>query len=156
VYLQVGDTQEPLMKALGQKLRASQVNPITIVYLTSGSCTNIDALYTGTKLTVNPKYVPSATEDPTWDPSKPAPQCTIDPAGVPLDVANSNVFVSACTQAAAPAGIGSFQGPVQPYVFVVPKASTEQSITAEQAYFVFGFGAAGMALPWNDEAFLFT
>src|SRR5262245_16340655 len=42
VYLQVGDTQEPLMKALGQKLRASQINPITIIYKTSGSCTNID------------------------------------------------------------------------------------------------------------------
>lgn len=155
VYLQVGDTQEPLMKALGQKLRASQVNPITLIYKLSGSCTNIDALYSGTKLTTNPSYIPSAAEDPTWDPNKPAPQCTMDPAGVPLDIANSNVFVSACTQAAAPAGIGTFQGPVQPYVFVVPKASSQQAITAEQAYFVFGFGAAGKAAPWDDEAFFF-
>lgn len=155
LYLQVGDTQEPLMKALGQTLRASQVNPITIIYKLSGSCTNIDAIYNGTKLTTNPSYVPSMAEDPTWDPSKPAPQCTIDPAGVPLDVANSNVFISACTQTAPPAGIGTFQGPVQPYVFVVPKASTQQSITAEQAYFVFGFGMAGMASPWVDESFMF-
>ncbi len=155
VYLQVGDTQEPLMKALGQKLRASQANPITIIYKTSGSCTNVDALYNGTKITTNPSYIPSAAEDPTWDPSKPSPQCTIDPAGAPIDVANSNVFVSACTQSPAPAGIGSFQGPVQPYVFVVPKASSQQAITAEQAYFVFGFGMAGQVTPWNDEAFMF-
>lgn len=156
VYLQVGDTQEPLMKSLGQKLRASTANPITIVYKTSGSCTNIEAMYGGTKLTTNPSYVPSAAEDPTWDPSKPAPQCTIDPAGVPLDVANSNVFLSACTQTPPPAGIGSFSGPVQPYVFIVPKASSQQGIRAEQAYFVFGFGQAGQAAPWTDEAFLFT
>ena len=66
IYLQVGDTQEPLMKSLGQQLRESAVHPMTIVYLTSGSCTNIDAFYNDTLLTQNPKYVPSAAEDPTW------------------------------------------------------------------------------------------
>ncbi len=155
VYLQVGDTQEPLMKALGKVLRASQANPITIIYKTSGSCTNIDAMYNGTKLTTNPFYIPSTAEDPTWDPSKPSPQCTIDPAGVPLDVANSNVFISACTQFPTPAGIGTFQGPVQPYVFVVPKASSQTAITAEEAYFTFGFGAQGQVKPWIDESFMF-
>lgn len=155
VYFQVGDTQEPLMKALGKSLRDSQTNPITIIYQTSGSCINIDAMYSGTKLTTNPFYIPSAAEDPTWDPSRPAPRCTLDPAGVTLDVVNSNVFVSACTKTPAPAGIGTFQGPVQPYVFVVPKASTQKGITAEEAYFTFGFGAAGKAKPWTDESFLF-
>lgn len=155
VYLQVGDTQEPLMKALGKQLRESQANPITLVYKTSGSCTNIDAMFNGTKLATNPLYIPSSAEDPTWDPSKPSPQCTIDPAGVSLDVANSNVFISACTQVATPPGIGVFQGPVQPYVFIVPKASSQTTITAEEGYFVFGFGTAGMAKPWIDEAFFF-
>jgi hypothetical protein len=155
LYVQVGDTQEPLMKALGQKLRSSTVNPVTIIYKLSGSCTNIDAMYNGTKLTTNPQYIPSATEDPTWDPSKPTPQCVIDPAGVSLDVANSNVFVSACTATPAPTGIGSYQGAVQPYVFVVPKASTQVAITAEEAYFVFGFGTAGQVTPWNDETQMF-
>lgn len=155
VYLQVGDTQEPLMKALGQKLRASTVNPITVIYYLNGSCTNIDAMYNGTKLTQNPSYIPSQAEMPGWDPTQPSPQCTIDPAGVPLDLANSNVFVSACTQVAAPAGIGSFQGAIQPYVFIVPKASTQQAITVEQAYLTFGFGADDMLTPWNDPAFMF-
>lgn len=155
VYIQAGDTQEPLLKAMGQQLRNSTVNPITIIYKLSGSCTNIDAMYNGTKLTTNPQYIPSSTEDPTWDPSKPAPQCVIDPAGVTLDVTNSNVFISACTQTPPPAGIGSFQGAIQPYVFIVPKASTQQAITAEEAYFVFGFGAAGMVSPFDDEAFMF-
>lgn len=155
VYIQTGDTQEPLMKSLGQKLRESQVNPLTIIYLTSGSCTNIDAMYKGTKLTVNPKYVPSAAEDPTWDPSKPAPQCTIEPNGVPLDLAVSALFVSSCDPSPPPMGIGLFQGPVQPYVFIVPKASSQKAITAEEAYFVFGFGAAGKVEPWTDESLFF-
>lgn len=156
VYLQVGDTQEPLMKALGQKLRASAVQPITIIYKLNGSCTNIDAMYNGTKLTTNPNYIPSQAEMPGWDPTQPAPQCTIDPNGVSLDLGNSNVFVSACTQTATPAGIGLFQGAIQPYVFIVPKSSTQVAITAEQAYFVFGFGASDQVTPWNDPAFMFT
>jgi len=155
VFLQVGDTQEPLMKKLGQKLRANAPNPITIIYKTSGSCTNIDAIYNDTKLVTNPSYVPSAAEDPLWDSSKPSPTCVIDPAGVSLDVANSNVFIEACTATPVPAGLAVSTGPVQPYVFVVPEASTQTAILAEEAYFTFGFGAAGMVDPWNDEAFMF-
>src|SRR4051812_3461850 len=59
IYLQVGDTQEPLMKNLGRALRDSSANPMTIVYVTSGSCTNIEAIYADTKITKNPFYVPS-------------------------------------------------------------------------------------------------
>jgi hypothetical protein len=156
VYVQTGDTQEPLMKSLGQKLRESKVNPMTLVYKTSGSCTNIDAMYKGTPLTTNPLYIPSMAEDPTWDPSKPAPQCTIDPQGVPLDLAISALFVSSCDPSPPPMGIGLFQGPVQPYVYIVPKASSQKAITAEEAYFVFGFGAAGKIEPWTDESLYFV
>lgn len=155
IYIQSGDTQEPLLRALGQKLRESQVNPMTLIYKTSGSCTNIDAMYKGTLLTTNPQYIPSSTEDPTWDPSKPTPQCVIDPNGVPLDLAISALFVSTCDPSMPPAGIGLFQGPVQPYVFITPKASSQKAITAEEAYFVFGFGAAGKVQPWTDESFYF-
>jgi hypothetical protein len=155
VYMQVGDTQEPLMKSLGQKLRANTPNPLTIVYKTSGSCTNIDAFYNDTKLTTNPLYIPSATEDSTWDPSKPSPTCTIDAAGVPLDLAVSATFVSSCNTDPPPAGVKLFTGPIQPYVFVVPEASTQKAITAEEAYFTFGFGQTANIDPWNDETHMF-
>ena len=42
-------------------------------------------------------------------------------------------------------GLGLFQGANQAYLFVVPEASSQKALTAEEAYFVFGFGAAGMA-----------
>jgi hypothetical protein len=79
VYLQTGDTQEPLMKRLGRKLRDSTANPMTLIYRTSGSCTNIEAMYTGIKLTTNPLYVPSSAENATWNESMPSLSCTIAP-----------------------------------------------------------------------------
>lgn len=147
VYMLIGQTQEPLVKALGKKLRALS-SPITLVYRTAGSCTNIDAMYSGTKLTQNPSYIPA---DPSWDPATVPPQCAMDPGGVDLDIANSNVFVDACTQAATPANVGLFVGPVQAYVFIAPRASSQRAITAEEGYFAFGFpGGEGRAEPWTD------
>jgi len=158
VYMLIGATQEPLIKALGKKLREGP-NPMTLVYRTSGSCTNIAALYAtpAVKLTQNPFYIPSVAQDAAWDPTKPAPQCTMDTAGgVDLDVVNSNVFVDACNPGTAPAGIKEFQGPIQGYGFVVPKASSQRAITAEEAYFVYGFGQAGQVSPWLDNALIYT
>jgi hypothetical protein len=156
VYMQVGDTQEPLMKSLGQKLRANTPNPITLVYALNGSCTNIEALYTGVKMTVTPSYVPSVTEDPTWDTTKPAPTCTIDTAaGVDVEIGVSATFIDSCKPVAKPADVGLFTGPLQAYLFAVPEASTQKAITAEEGYFVFGFGQAGQVTPWTNESLYF-
>src|SRR5262249_8041776 len=46
-------------------------------------------------------------------------------------------------------------GPIQAYTLAVPKASSQGAMTAEEAYFVFGFGEAGEVQPWTDEALLF-
>lgn len=52
-----------------------------------------------------------------------------------------------CTAQPPPAGVGQFSGPVEAMLFVVPKASQQTAITAEEAY----FGAAGAAKPWTVE-----
>jgi hypothetical protein len=153
LYLQVGDTQEPLMKTLGRALRDSAAKPITLVYVTSGSCTNIEAIYTDVPITMNAKFVPSTEEDAGWKTSDPPLTCTIAEAGHPVDVANSALFVSACNPDDPPDGVKLFQGPNQAYAFIVPESSSERAITAEEAYFVFGFGAAGKVSPWDDESF---
>jgi hypothetical protein len=154
LYLQVGDTQEPLMKELGHALRDADA-PITLVYVTSGSCTNVEALYTGVPITKNPLYVPSTAEDASWTTAKPSVECTIAPSGHPVELANSALFVSSCNPNPPPAGIKLFQGPVQGYGFVVPKQSSQRAITAEEAYFAFGFGDRGMATPWTNESQMF-
>jgi hypothetical protein len=142
------------MKQLGRRLRDAD-SPISIVYLTSGSCTNIAALYTDVPITKAMSYVPSTAEDPNWKASTPSPTCTVPPSGVHVELANSALFVSSCDPAAPPAGIKLFQGPVQGYSFVVPRQSSQRAITAEEAYFTFGFGTPGMATPWTDEAQMF-
>jgi hypothetical protein len=168
VYLQVGDTQQNLMKRLGRALRDNKLpngdpNPITLVFALNGSCTNITAIYTKAKLEGNLFYIPSIAEDVAGTPWKPtdAPlTCTVpdgplDP-GVPLDVGNSALFTSACPGDAAPPTVHLEQGPVQAYVLAVPTASSQIAITFEEAYFVFGFGAAGMIAPWVDEMQLYV
>src|SRR5262245_47497950 len=77
IYLLTGDTQEPHIKTIGRALRDSATHPMTLIYLTSGSCTNIDAIYNNTPLTMNPKYVPSTLEDPAWTAAQPPLSCTI-------------------------------------------------------------------------------
>jgi hypothetical protein len=150
VYMQIGDTQQPLIKELGRALRDNTPNPISIVYITSGSCTNIAAIYNDTAITTTMLYVPSTAENPAWTTSMPAVACQ-PPAGTFADIANSNVFISACDTNPVPADIGVSLGPVQAYVLAVPEASDETVITAEEAYFTFGFGSAGMVMPWDDE-----
>jgi hypothetical protein len=155
------------MKRLGRALRDNKLpdgtpNPITLVFLTSGSCTNIDAIYTKIPMKGNLSYIPSIAEDvpgTPWTPASVPLTCTVpsgptDPGVVP-DIANSALFNSACRDDAPPPTVNLAQGPTQAYVMAVPTVSSETAITFEEAYFVFGFGAAGMIAPWVDEAQMF-
>lgn len=152
IYLQVGDTQTNLMKRLGRALRDNTGKPITLVFRTSGSCTNIEAIYQRVAIPANTtmQYVPSIAEDPAWMPASPTLTCEMPAALVP-DIANSALFNSACTQDPAPATVKLSQGPVQAYVMAVPEVSQQKAMTHAEAYFVFGFGMAGMIMPWIDE-----
>jgi hypothetical protein len=150
VYLQVGDTQLNLMKSLGRALRDNTPNPVTLLFVTSGSCTNIDNMYNhSAAITAAVQYVPSTAENATWTTASPTQTCT-PPAGQFPDVANSALFVSSCTSQAAPSTVTSENGAIQAYVMAVPTASSQTAITFEEAYFVFGFGMAGMVTPWTD------
>lgn len=157
IYLQVGDTQNNLMKHLGRALRDNTNKPITLVWVTSGSCANIDAIYTRVPIPAGTsmRYIPSIAEDPSWTPSMPHLACEAPAGGVVPDIANSALFNSACTTEPPPATVELTYGPVQAYVLAVPEASSQTAITFEEAYFVFGFGMAGMIQPWSDEAAMF-
>jgi len=160
IYLQVGDTQVNLMKALGRKLRDNPAKPITLVFITSGSCANIDLMYhhnPATGITANMQYVPSVAEDATWQQSSATCACT-PPANLFPDIGNSALFNSACTTEAPPATVNLTIGPRQAYVMAMPRGTSETAITFEEAYFVFGFGPTLLASmsaaigPWTDEA----
>jgi hypothetical protein len=145
VYLSFGETQIPLIKELGKNLRDSE--NITLVFRSAGSCTNLDALYNNVAITTNLSYIPAG-----YDGKATPPTCTPPAGGVVPDLSDSVVFVDACPLT-KPAGVGDFFAAAQPFSFVVPLASSQQAITAEEAYFLFGFGApVGMVTPWSDPA----
>jgi hypothetical protein len=166
LVVQSGDTQEPMLRLMSQKLRNSTAQQRSLLYTTTGTCTIIANMYNadpakrvlaaGSTLS----YAPSTLENPAWDASQPPAQCIVNPAaypnGIPIDIGIAATYTSSCTASAPPADVGLFPGPVAGYGFIVPKASTQQSLTAEQGYFVFGFGNIGKATPWVDEQFIFT
>jgi hypothetical protein len=145
VYIESGDTQEPLLKHLGRQLRDSA--NITIVYQLTGSCTLSPNLYQGTAIPKNTNmlYIPSTAEDPAWDPTKTERTCTTDPNnGTPPNLGISALFTTSCAGLGSPpSGIGQFIGPIQAYTFIVPTAefATQTSISAAEAYYAFGDGA---------------
>jgi hypothetical protein len=160
VYLQTGDTQLNLLMTLGRAMRDNS-HPVTMVYATGGSCTNIDNFYNHNAIiTANMKYSPSIAEVATWNPATDAPlQCTPPGTGIFPDIGNSIVFNTSCAQGAAgpPNTVLLTTGPTQSFVFGVPKGLTggQTAITFEEAYFVFGFGSIGAVMPWIDETQVF-
>jgi hypothetical protein len=156
IYVQAGDTQLNLLKRLGRALRDNTAKPITLVFTTSGSCTNIDNFRHHTAaITAAMQYIPSSVEAPGWTPASATLPCDPPTGGVFPDIGNSALFISSCDPAAPPAGVHETNGPEQAYVMAVPKASAQTAITFEEAYFVFGFGQAGMVMPWVDETQMF-
>jgi hypothetical protein len=161
IFLQVGDTQATLMKSLARKLRDNTGKPLTMVWTTSGSCTNINNFYNLTphKVTsTNPWNVsPSIADSGAWQTSDAPWTCTPAADGETIDIANSALFNEACPNGEpAPTGVSENIGAIQPYVLAVPEASTQKAITYEEAYFIFGFGAAAEVAPWTDPTVYFA
>jgi hypothetical protein len=146
------------MRRMARALRDNTSRPITLLFMTSGSCTNIRAIYDRAPLAAGTsvQYAPSTAEDPAWSPAtSPTLTCQVPAGGKVPDIANSALFTSACTTETPPATVRHASGPVQAYVMAVPRASDEVAITFEEAYFAFGFGAGGQISPWSDETQLF-
>ncbi|MEO8552643.1 MAG: hypothetical protein ABI678_21850, partial [Kofleriaceae bacterium] len=80
---------------------------------------------------------------------------TTTPALFP-DIGNSALFNSACTTQ-VPTNLDLTIGPRQGYVLAMPRGTSETAITAEEAYFLFGFGPTLLAAmsaaiePWTDQ-----
>jgi hypothetical protein len=163
IYIESGDTQEPLLKALGRKLR-DEAN-VTAVFLLTGSCTLTPNTYMQTAIPASTQmlYIPSTAENPAWTTAMPENTCTVS-APVPPNLGISALFPSSCgaQYATPPAGIGNFNGPIQAYTFIVPTAefATQTAIWAEEAYYAIGDGANDPvtfngAPEWNVPSQLF-
>lgn len=164
IFVESGDTQQPLLKRLGRELR-DKAN-VTLAYQLTGSCTLAPNLYQGTPIpkSTNMLYVPSTAEDSTWTTSQPERTCTTDAtAATAPNLGISALFPSSCQGLGAPPpGIGSFIGPIQAYTFIVPTAEfgTQKAISAVEAYYALGSGnnnpVTYNANPeWNDPTQFF-
>lgn len=127
---------------------AKAADPQTLVYQAPGACVGVNGILTdGTTITGTASY---------WDKdSGKELTCNLSVAGDPVQFANSGNFATSCPGVTAlPDGVVDVEGPIQPYDLIVPVGSSEQSISAEAAYYVFGLGAAGNVAPWTDETAL--
>ncbi|HTJ41003.1 MAG TPA: hypothetical protein VL463_02880 [Kofleriaceae bacterium] len=172
IYVGGSTAAAPIISTINQAFitQAAGGTPSTLIVYANGStqkgsCTGTliyfaDTAPTGTCAAGGcVSGIGSGTIDPAGIIS-PAPAACDIPDNTHLDAALSDVFGTSCAGVSAlPADIKDNFGPIQPMVFVIPRSlpSFQQAITAEEAYFVFGFGgASGMASPWLDSTATLT
>ena len=146
VYVAGSSAIRPLLYTLGGAL-ASASTPTTIVYIAAnGSCDGVNSIVNNLKVTAGANYV-----QPNASPAG----CTLPAAGQAVDVGMSDVFPTSCPEITDDllAGVRDYAGPVQAMNFVVPKASTQNTISAEAAYLTFGLGAAGKTFWDNPDVY---
>ncbi|MCL2725348.1 MAG: hypothetical protein FWD69_13025 [Polyangiaceae bacterium] len=148
VYLAGSSAAKPILKQLSAVL-AKVANPVRIIYQSVSSCTGLMDI-----------TVPQA--DPTagiyWDDNGNELTCDVASGGVVPDIGISDVYASTCDNVTIPVGQANFQGPVQIMTFVVPSLSKENTISAEAARIVYGFGATDsgkVVSPWNTNGLIF-
>jgi hypothetical protein len=134
IYAIGGSNPQPILAKIGAAL-AGLTTPQTLIYQSSGgSCAGVSAVINGTGITGNGTY---------WNTAGTAQTCTFAVAQ-PADFAVSTTAATTCTgiPTPLPAGFGDFLGPIQSIDFIVPTGSSATSISAEAAYFLYGFGAS--------------
>jgi len=152
IYGAGGNSQQPFLTTLGTRL-ANLSSPIHLVYSDSGSaCAGYSDLVTPTAITGTALY---------WDGTGATLTCTLDAGGDPVTFAVMGNGPQLCSGITPASGVtfGTFLGPVQTVDFVVPAQSTQQSISTEAAYYIWGFDAVDSAhtvSPWTVPANIFT
>ena len=144
IYGVGGSAQRPVLGKFAAKLRGA----ITVVYAAPGACNAIFYLRDGTKLKGTANY---------WEPDGTQKSCDLPVLGVDVNYGfMGNTELGCDGVSTLPANIGKYWGPVETANFIVPTAgSSESAITAEAAYFVFGFGGTlGKVDPWDSDSFV--
>lgn len=147
LYGQGGSAHVPLLSKVGKAL-SNFDPPRTLIYQAPGACVGLNTLVAGATggsatITGTASY---------WDSTGAEQTCDLPIVGQKIDFAAAGVYAPSCEGIAAlPAGLGDFTGVIGSWNVLVPNASTQQNISSEALYFIFGFGAAGNVAPWTDE-----
>jgi hypothetical protein len=149
VYVEGANAVGPFIAPLQQALSVD-ANPINLVYIGDGGCVGASNFFGSLPIGSKPApvYYAAQTQGTCALPQTGGPN-----GGPPVaDIATSDVYAPTCGTLPGgqlPENVADFLGPVQPMVFVVPRASSQMSISAAAAYFVFGFGDASGVSPWT-------
>jgi hypothetical protein len=155
VYIAGSTASKPILIALA-KVLATQSPPISIIYSGPSSCVGLEDVSAG------------QTESTAWtylDPTTGAADtCLAGSNPYPaqyVDIGVADVFPTSCIQPAimVTSGFKEFHGAIQPMEITVPWASSENSISYDAAYVVFGWaGSSGnpTVMPWNQPTAVWT
>lgn len=147
IYGTGGSAFKPTIAKVAAKL-AALPEPITVLYATPSGCNGIWAFsQAGYKITQTLSY---------WNAAGVESTCTPPAGGVDADFGNQQTEAASCDVNPLPAGVGDFIGSVQTFNFVVHKDSPQTNISKEALYFIYGFGPAGEAAPWTNDATIFA
>lgn len=144
---------KPFLSRVAPKLATAEGEArATIVYQPVGSCTALEYVLGDTRLTGTAVYWAGDTDAD----GKPVESSCTFGDDARAHVALSDVTVRTCTGADPSGGLAEFPSMVQGFGFVVPPSSSQQAITAAEAYFLLKFGGeAGREVPpWTDPAFV--
>lgn len=159
LYVTGSSAAKPFLQQIASQIASQNA---FIVYTSTGSCVGVDAIVNGTRMTTGPAPAPAASAT-YWESSDTTGvDCDLPAAGVVADLGISDVFAQSCggfeLTSLDAAQVRDAHGAIQTMTFVVPQNSRFSEISAQAAYFVFGFGADGGVLDgpngtaiWNDE-----
>lgn len=156
VYIAGSTASQPILQALAAVL-ATQNPPISILYAGPSSCVGLEDVVGEQTETGGAKgwlYL-----DPT---TGSAATCTAGANAYPaqyVDVGVADVFPSSCIQPqiTVTSSFKEFHGAIQPMEIIVPWASSENSISYDAAYTVFGWaGTQYPVMPWTVPTAVWT
>jgi hypothetical protein len=154
VYIAGSSASQPILQSLAIALG----NTVSIIYSKPTSCAGL------ADVTV-PQGEQGAFYYLSPTPGVGAVTCTGTGFGgaanpIVVDIGVSDVYPASCIVPTITLSSSQkdFHGAIQPMEIVVPYASSENSISADAAYVVFGFDAAAMytVMPWNDPTAIWT
>lgn len=144
VFVAGSSAAKPFLQRFGGNLAAT--GEMTLVYQSIGSCVGVDAIVNKTPISGTATYWAGPDDERT---------CALEP-DTAVDLGISDVFATTCPELSLvselPSDVHDELGPVQTMGFVVPASSPETAISADAAYFVYGFGADSGFAPFTDES----
>ena len=153
VYIAGSSAAQPILQSLATVL-AAQTPAISILYAGPSSCLGpADMVNNQTESTTAWKFL-----DPV---SGTALTCTAGANAYPPaypDIGIADVYAASCVQPAVTltSAFKEFHGAIQAMEIAVPWASSENSISQDAAYTVFGFGAVQYQVaPWTQPSDIF-